>query len=896
MRITLLFLCTTLLTAATVEDLRCEGRPDPLGMDLAQPRLTWRMAGDARGERQTAWRMLVATNPERLARDEGDAWDSGRVAGDPVAGTVYAGKPMAAFDRLVWKVKAWDQTGKDTPWSAPATWSVGPQAPEDWHGTWITAAYDPKAPLPYFRRAFTVSKPVVRAEWIICGLGHFTATVNGKEVTDAVLEPGWTTYAKTCLYRSYDVTRLLTTSGEQVLGVSLGNGMYNVPGGRYTKWTGSSGPPKVIAELRILQGDGSVTTVVTDNAWTTTPGPVTFSCVYGGEDFDARRAMPGWDRPGFTATGWAPATPCDGPGGRLRGESVAAPSIHTYEVLTPVNVKELKPGITVYDLGQNAAQIPRLSVRGPAGSSVRMIPAELVHRDGSVDRISCGQKLAWCQYTLDGTGTEETWQSQFFYQGARYWQVERLPAEGGTELPAISAFAGVVVQGNAPSVGTFQCSDDLFNRIHTITRWAQRSNMVSVMTDCPHREKLGWLEEDHLNGPALRYEFDFSPMSAKIVNDIADSQGSTGMIPTTAPEYPVFGGGFRDSPEWSATSVLVPWQDYQFTGDPTLLRRAWPTMTRWVAYLGSTKAKDHLLDYGLGDWYDIGPKAPGYAQLTPKGHTATAFYYIAADILSQAATVLGKEDEAKTYAALAADIRTAFRAKYRDPATGQFATGSQTANALPLVVGLADDAERLPLLNAVVDDVTQRGLTAGDVGYRYLLRALADGGRSDVVWSMNRSAEKPGYAMILAKGATALTEAWDARAGSSQNHFMLGQIVEWFYHDLAGIRPAAPGFTRIDLAPAVVGDLTEVSATYRSIRGPIASHWRLADHQITLTATLPPGTTTRVRVPCRGARVEQVHEGGHLLAEVAGAKVLGTEVDAILVEVPAGTYVFTAPW
>ncbi len=253
---------------------------------------------------------------------------------------------------------------------------------------------------------------------------------------------------------------------------------------------------------------------------------------------------------------------------------------------------------------------------------------------------------------------------------------------------------------------------------------------MSILTDCPHRERLGWLEQYHLNGPALRYEFDLARLFAKGENDMADSQLPNGLVPDTAPEYMIMPNGFRDSPEWGSAFVIVPWQQYQWTGDLELLRRHYDNMKRYVAYLG-VRAKDHIVDYGLGDWYDIGPKPPGVAQLTPLALTATAFYYQDAWILARAAELLGQTDDARQYNELAAQIRQAFNKKFYNPDTGQYATGSQCANSIPLVMDLVAPENRAAVLDAIVKDVRDRGnaLSAGDVGYRYLLRALADGAR-----------------------------------------------------------------------------------------------------------------------------------------------------------------------
>jgi hypothetical protein len=486
---------------------------------------------------------------------------------------------------------------------------------------------------------------------------------------------------------------------------------------------------------------------------------------------------------------------------------------------------------------------------------VKITPSELVKPSGEIDDTACGGRSYW-SYTLAG-GETEMWMPHFFYRGCRYLQVQCT----GDVLVQLE---GVPVHSAARPVGEFACSNDLFNRIHTLVLWAQRSNLMSVLTDCPHREKLGWLEQYHLNGPSLRYEFDLATAFAKGMNDMADSQQANGFVPNIAPEYVKFSGGFRDSPEWGSSFILVPWQQYEFHGDAALLARHYAAMRRYAAYLGS-RAKDHIIDYGLGDWYDIGPRPPGESQLTPKGLTATAIYCEDVQVLAKVARVLGKADDAQDYEKLGGEIRAAFNRKFFNAAAGRYATGSQTANAMPLVLGLVEPAQRQAVLEAIVADVRGKGLTAGDVGYRYLLRALAANGRSDVVFAMNNQSDKPGYGYQIRQGATSLTEAWDARRSSSQNHFMLGQIVEWFYHDLAGIQcdPAGPGFKKIVIQPAVVGDLTWVKASHECPYGRIESDWQRDGNEVTLDVLVPANTTATVRVPGKEGGAHEVGPGRH---------------------------------
>jgi hypothetical protein len=892
-------LATAVLTAfthaaLTPTGLRCNYANNPLGVDSSTLRLFWKLESTASNQRQSAYQVLAATTARNLTAGSSDLWDSGKADSDETTQIPYAGKKLNSAQQVFWKVRVWDENGNVSKWSQPASWTMGVLEPADWQAQWIGAT-DTNIPSLLLRRDFSVKSGLKRALVNVCGLGQYEVTLNGKKVGTDLLAPGWTKYDKTCLYATHDITTDLKR-GKNAVGLELGNGMYQVlGGGRFTKFKGSFGPQKAIAQIRLEYSNGAVEFIGTDGSWRTAPGPITFNSIYAGEDFDARLVQPGWNKPNFNDSSWPLAVVVSGPGGELRGLSCAAPALHSFEIHEAVSPRALTNGDLVFDLGQNASHIPKLTVTGPAGSKVSLMPSELLGADGAVDQKSmgAGRRGAYVSEFTKATDGEETWSPKFFYVGCRYVQAHLTAATTNAALPQITSLAGIVIHSASEPVGEFSCSNDLFNRVRKLVRWAQRSNMVSVMTDCPHREKLGWLEEDHLNGPALRYEFNLAQLFTKMMNDIADSQLTNGLVPTTAPEYTIFRdktnttylrNNFGDSPEWSASFILVPWQQYEFDGDLNLFRIHYDAMTNYVAYLGS-RADHDIVNYGLGDWYDLGPNKPGVSQLTPVALTATAFYFENVKIMAQAAALLGKTDDAKKFSDLAANIRVAFNEKFYRPTNHSYATGSQCANAIPLVMGLCEPTNRAAVLDVLVRDVRAHNTanTAGDVGYRYVLRALADGGRSDMIFDINNQSDKPGYGMQLAKGKTSLTEAWDG--GSSQNHFMLGQIQEWFYHDLAGIRSDGNGFKKISIAPQPVGDVNWAKASYNSIRGKIVSDWKRSGAIFTLKVSIPVNTTATIYVPAKSARSA---------TRPVGAIFLRMDNDRAVFEIGSGSYTFKA--
>ncbi len=879
------------MASVSITDTRCEYRQNPVDIDAAQPRLSWKLTSDQRGEHQSAYQIQVASSPTLLAAQTPDLWDSGKIDTSDSIQIPYAGKPLSSGQQCFWKVRAWDAAGEPSPWSDPAAWQMGLLSQDDWKAKWITAptTVPGNTSLPIFRRTLSIKKTITKAVMRICGLGQFELQINNQKIGDSVLDPGWTNYRKTCLYVTYDVTEKLN-SGDNNLTVLLGNGMFNVVAGRYTKFKGSFGLPKLIAQLQIQYTDGSTETITTDKSWLVADGPITFSSTYGGEDYDARLESP---------SNFSPAIETDSPGGRLTASS--APPIHIEQVLDPISIKQPSPGIFVYDLGQNCSLIPIITVKGPAGAKVKITPGELLTLAGVVTQKSSGKAPTFFTYTLKGNG-DETWSPRFCYYGSRYLQVEgawppSIPTTRPSDstLPVVEKLQGQFITSSAPPTGTFSCSNDLFNRTDTLIRWAIRSNMVSILTDCPHREKLGWLEEDHLMGASLMYNFQMSCLFTKIAGDMNDAQLDTGLVPDIAPEYTKFAGDFRDSPEWGSAAILVPWQVYQWYGDLSVLQNRYDMMKHYVDHLTS-RSKDGIVDYGLGDWYDIGKKAPGKSQLTPPALTATAFYYRDITILQQTAQLLGRTDDAQTYQHLAEKIRDDFNQKFYDAKAHTYATGSQTANSLPLVFGLHPSADRPAIVDNIVQDVRNHNnsLTSGDVGYRYLLRALAQGGRSDVIFDMNSRSDRPGYGYMLAHGATSLTEAWDARASSSQNHFMLGHIMEWFYSDLAGIQPdpQAPAFKKIIIKPSPCGDLTWAKATYDSPYGTINSSWTHQNGKFTLEVTIPTNTTAAVSLP--NVDAASITESGQPVASAPSVMLLKSDKSATTFTIESGHYTFVA--
>ena len=856
--------------------LKCEQETDPVGIETPSPRFSWQLVSPERGCRQTAYRIVVAGTEKDAAAGRATMWDSGKVPGEQSLLIPYNGQPLGAAETYYWSVRVWGPDGKPSAWSPAQRFTMGLPDREDWSGArWIALEEDvdslivingtfdtgPDNPilgnkpfgrnkLPLLRREFTVDKPVRRATAYVCGLGQFELFLNGEKTGDHFLDPAWTKFDKEAQYVSFDVSDRLR-QGANAVGAMLGNGFFNIPRERYSKFAGSYGAPKMIFKLQIEYEDGTRQTVVSDDSWKAAPGPVTFSSIYGGEDYDAGLAQAGWTSPDFDDSSWSAAvlTRFDSP---LRSQRT-----------TPIKIRQRVPtvrkyrnskGNYLYDLGQNASGIVRLSVRASGRHTVRMFPGELCRPDSTVNQRSSGGPVFF-SYTTRGDGSVESWQPQFTYYGFRYVEVEGAVPEGEPNpngLPEIVELTGLHTTNSAEQVGTFECSNPLFNQIYTLIDWAIRSNFSSVFTDCPHREKLGWLEQSHLIGPSIQYGYDISRAYPKIVGDMATAQHEDGMIPTIAPQYTVFAEGFLDTPEWGSAFILLPYYLYRWYGDDRPMRENYDRRADYIDYL-SSKADGHIVAYGLGDWCDIGPAEPAHSQLTSNGVSATAIYYYDICTMQRIAEHLGKTADAERYESLAAEVKKAFNERFFDRRTLKYDRNSQAANAMALYMGLVEPQYEEVVLKNLIDDIRGRGnaVTAGDIGYRYVVQTLQDRGASDVLFDMNSRYDVPGYGYQIAMGETALAESWQSRDYLSHNHCMLGHLYSWLFSGIGGIsqESGSTAYKRIVIDPQIVGDLRDARVSFRSPYGLIRSEWKDAPDEFVQTIEIPANATARICLP-----------------------------------------------
>lgn len=925
--------CGTTLAQKKMEisSLSCEYKIDPVGISSQSPRLSWKLISGQRNQIQSAYRIIVADDPEILKSGEGNIWDSKKVDSDQSVLVSYSGSPLKSGEKYYWKIKVWNREGAESGWSKTASWQMGLLAVSDWkNAQWI--GYDElpdsmklvpglhigtdknsrkaikRTVVPLFRNEFNISGKIKSASLYISGLGQYEAYINGTKIGDAFLTPGWTDYNKTVFYNTYDVSAYLK-EGKNAVGVIVGNGFYNINRERYYKLTIAYGLPKMIARLQVKYRDGSEENIISDGNWKTSPSPISFTSIYGGEDYDARLEQKGWNSAGFSGKDWRNAVVVKQPVGKL-----------TAEVDYPLSVKEkigvktisaLKEGSFLYDFGQNASGIVELKIQGKRGQEVRLIPAELINDQKMANQRASGWPYYY-SYTLKGDGIE-TWRPLFTYYGFRYVQVDGAHPAGrvqgskiaeqksGThqvfdssaDLPRIIELKMLHTRNSTPSTGDFECSNDLFNRINTLILWAIRSNLQSVLTDCPHREKLGWLEQTLLMGGGIHYNFDLYHLYSKQVNDMIEAQTEEGLVPDIAPEYVQFQKGFRDSPEWGSASVVLPWMVYKWYGDKSLMEKAWPMMIRYVNYLKS-KSKNNILSHGLGDWFDYGPRRPGTAQLTPIALTATAIYYYDLKLLANMAELLDKKEEKQRISVWANEVKESFNKEFFNPQSCVYSTGSQTAMSMPLCFGMVDDSFREKVVTNLTDTIKahNKALTAGDVGFHYLVQALTEGGASQLLFEMNNRDDVPGYGFQLKKGATALTESWPALEEVSNNHLMLGHIMEWFYTALGGINQEenSTAYKKISIHPELVGDVMHTKTNFQSPYGLISAEWNKRNNNVFLNLSIPVNTIARVHF--NNGDLKQINEGKNSIANNKDFSVVDSSEKGTVIEVGSGEYRF----
>ena len=887
--------------ATQIHSLLCEYATDPIGLDVARPRLSWQLSGDRRGIAQTAYRLIVADSLEQLAANKGNIWDSKLVTSNESLLRHYKGPALQSRQRYYWKVIVWDERNQRTAWSEPAFWEMGLLAEDDWQAQWITPDIaenkDEMQPCPLLRTEFAVAEELVSARLYVTALGLYELRLNGRSPTPDCFTPGWTNTHKRIQYQTYDVTDQLTV-GQNALGVILGDGWHR---GYLANFSGQ-GRNKYgetlafLCQLELQYADGRSQIITSNPDWrATADGPIRHSDIYMGERHDARREQPGWDLPGFDDTSWAGVRVYEGVTGKLVAQTGTA--VRPMHTLAPISLTKAPSGATIVDFGQNLVGRVRLQLTGEAGTTVTLRHAEVLDADGNVYTANLRAAEQKVTYILRGDGVE-SYEPHFTFQGFRYVAVE------GVDLMA-EAITAVVLHSDLSATGQFECSHPLINQLQQNIVWGQRGNFLEVPTDCPQRdERLGWTGDAQAFAATACFNMNVATFFTRWLQNLRDDQRADGAVPHVAPH--VLPDHAFGAAGWADAAIIVPWTVYLSYGDKRVLAENYPAMQRWLAYVYQRAGDDFIWsgDFHFGDWLardrdDLG---------TPYGLTetdliATAFYAYSATLLAKIARVLKREADVETYEAVAEQVRAAFCDEFVT-VNGRIGTNTQTAYVLALMFDLLPEEQRPDAARRLVANVRERNnhLATGFLGTPYLCHVLTRFGYLDVAYDLLLQESCPSWLYPVTQGATTIWERWDGIQpdGSLQNpemnsfnHYAYGAIGHWLYSAVAGLQIDAtrPGYKHTVIQPQIGGELSFARAELMTGYGRLASYWQLTDETFTLEVTIPPNTTATIVLPSPDPAA--IFAGERPLTDQPDLRSFHHSDDQLFIEVDSGQYTFT---
>ncbi len=893
--------------AVSVDRLRCEGLTDPEGIDVVYPRFSWMINSDQRNVLQTGYRILVASAAEVLKEGKGDLWDSGKITDPSSVFVSYGGKPLGSKMEVWWKVKVFTDKG-ESEWSKPARFSMGLLNLSDWSAQWIgmdqafpwdDESMHSRLSARYFRKEFSGMKPIKRAMAYLAGLGVYELYVNGEKIGNQVLAPVPTDYTKSVKYNVLDVTSHIK-KGKNAIGVILGNGrFYNMRQKTKPHKIKTFGYPKLLFQLELEYTDGTKQTVVSDGSWRmTADGPIRSNNEFDGEEYDANKELGNWSSPGYNPGKWQKVRLTEAPAGILSAPMTENMIVH--ESIKPIGIKHLAADTFILDMGQNMVGWLRLKVQGSKGDRVSLRFAETLDEAGRLKRLNLRSAKANDIYTLKGEGVEE-WEPRFVYHGFRYVEVTGFP---GT--PTTDDFSGKVVYDDMETIGSFESSNSLLNKIYRNAYWGIRGNYKGMPVDCPQRdERQPWLGDRSTGCSGESFIFNNRNLYAKWLDDIRESQTPEGQLSDIAP--PFYMTYYSDNMTWPGTYLLVADMLLTRFGDSASVRKHYPYMKKWLNYM---REKYMTSDYIVtkdkyGDWC-VPPESKELihsqdpARKTDGQLIATAYYFKFMEMIRRFAGIAGHPEDIPAYSELAQKIKGAFNRTFYHSETGQYSNHTVTANLLPLAFGMVEKVNEDRVYQNMLDRIVRSDklhLSTGVIGTQWLMRELTKRGNADVAYTIASQKDYPGWGYMAEQGATTIWELWNGDTASpkmnSHNHVMLlGDLLIWMNEDLAGIKshPNRPGFKWLWMKPHPTEDLTFVNASYRTSYGEVKSNWELKNGIFTWKVTVPPNCRANLLVPV--ASVEDITENGSPVKEVEGLKYVRKEEGRINIEIGSGSYTF----
>jgi alpha-L-rhamnosidase len=943
------------LTAqVSLQNTTCELLVNPQGIDVLQPRLSWEILSTQHNVKQQAYQVIVASNLEQLNQNEGDLWNTGKVALQQSIHITYAGAKLKSRMRAFWKVKVWTSAG-ESEWSPVNTFTMGLLYYKDWPKGWIgfdrafpwdNMKTESRLSARYFRKEFQSTKKVKSATASIIGLGLYELYLNGKKIGEDVLAPTATDYTKNVKYNTLDVTNYIQ-EGKNAVGAILGNGRFFAMRQHNKPYKIKTfGFPKMLLNIHIEYTDGSSANIDTDNSWKgTADGPIRTNNEYDGEEYDATKEMPGWNRVGFDDAKWLKAEFVQEPTGTY--EAQMNENIRVMQTLKPVAIVKRSGGRYIVDMGQNMVGWLQIKVKGQKGQQIKLRFAESLQDNGELFRANLRDAKCTDLYTLKGAGTE-SWEPTFVYRGFRYVELS-----GYTYPPGLNDLTGKMIYDNMKTVGTFDSANPLLNQIFKNAWWGIAGNYKGIPLDCPQRnERQPWLGDRGTVAHGENFLFDNGRFYAKWLQDIRYSQKEDGAIPDVAPAFWRY---YSDNMTWPGTMLLVAEMLYKQSGDESAIRDNYPAMKKWLAYMKDRYMEDYILTKdSYGDWcmppvtIEAG-KGKSADKKYPSALISTAYYYHFMDLMMQFSRVTGNEADYKEFEALAKHIKKAFHQNFYQENTksisltqnnadgisakaantgadtaagmlndkntgsietahdgfktdqvpvdgkGYYGSGSLTDNIIPLYFGMVPKENVEEVFKHIVYtvEVTNKGhLSNGLVGVQWLMRCLNDYGRPDLAYTIATQKSYPGWGYMIDNGATTIWELWNGNTAdpkmNSQNHvMMLGDLLIWYYENLAGVKAASPGFAQIQMKPEMIKGLDRVSATYHSAYGDIKSSYSKTATQLKWNLSIPPNATAMVYVPA-----EQKKDVSESVLGIKELKFIKMDDHSAVYELGSGDYSF----
>ncbi|SFD89581.1 alpha-L-rhamnosidase [Chitinophaga sp. CF118] len=829
--------------------LECEYLHNPIGIDSRNPRLSWKMEDKREGSLQKAYWVHVDTDSSAVAAGEGKIWNTVWVRSDSNH-VVFNGQPLQPFTKYYWRVELIDHEGRKLTGGPIASFETGMMDMKNWVGSWISDNEDCDIkPAPYFRRTFNTSKRVVSARAYIAVAGLYELYINGEKIGNHRMDPMYTRFDRRTLYLTYDVTSQLQ-SGKNAIGVLLGNGWYNHQS--TAVWNFHNAPwrnrPAFCLDLRITYEDGTTEIISSGKSWKTAQSPIIFNSIYTAEHYDARLVKTGWNTPGYDDKEWKNVIYRQAPSTNIVAQ-VMHP-IRNVEEIPAYTMTKFNDTNYIFNLGRNIAGVSKITVKGDAGTVIRLRHAERLYPDGHTDisnidvhyRPTDSTDLFQTDvYILSGKG-EETFMPHFNYKGFQYVEIN----SSNPITLRKESLVGYFMHSDVPAVGHISSSNPLIDKIWSATNNSYLSNLFGYPTDCPQREKNGWTGDAQIAIETGLYSFDGITIYEKWLADHRDEQQPNGVLPSIIPTN---GWGYEwgNGPDWTSTIAIIPWNIYLFYGDKKLLSDCYDNIKRYVDHIDLISPTG-LTTWGLGDWVPV-------KSVTPVELTSTCYYYADALILSNAAKILGNQADYEKYLALSVKIKNAFNNKYLNKGTAIYGTGLQTELSAPLYWGLVPDALKSNVAANLAKRVEtdQFHLDVGLLGQKAILNALSENGYADIAYKIASQKTYPSWGWWIESGATTLYENWkiDAKSDASMNHIMFGEIGAWIYKGLGGIKPdpSYPGFKNVLLAPNFVAGLDHFEATHNGPYGTISSSWTKTGKKVVYTVIIPPNSTATVTLP-----------------------------------------------